>query len=30
VGLVLDENNQKEKTDERIKKWVVQLEKEFV
>lgn len=30
VGLVLDENNQKEKSDERIKKWVSQLEKEFV
>ncbi|VAW28145.1 Flavodoxin 1 [hydrothermal vent metagenome] len=29
VGLVLDENNQKEKTGERIKKWVAQLEKEF-
>ncbi len=30
VGLVLDENNQKEKSDERIRKWVAQLEKEFV
>lgn len=30
VGLVLDEDNQPEKTDERIKKWVAQLGKEFV
>ncbi len=30
VGLVLDEHNQKEKTDGRIKKWVKQLEEEFV
>ncbi len=30
VGLVLDENNQPDKTDKRIKKWVAQLEKEFV
>lgn len=30
VGLVLDENNQKEKSDERIKMWVSQLEKEFI
>jgi len=29
VGLVVDEHNQKEKTAERIKKWVAQLEKEF-
>ncbi len=29
VGLVIDEHNQKEKTDERIKKWVNQLENEF-
>ncbi len=30
VGLVLDEHNQKDKTEERIKKWVAQLKKEFV
>ena len=30
VGLVLDEHNQKDLTDERIKKWVAQLKKEFV
>ncbi len=30
VGLVLDENNQKGESDKRIRKWVVQLEKEFV
>ncbi len=30
VGLVLDENNQPDKTDERIKNWVLQLKKEFV
>ncbi|UBM62970.1 flavodoxin [Candidatus Sulfidibacterium hydrothermale] len=29
VGLVLDENNQKDRTDERIRRWVDQLEKEF-
>jgi flavodoxin I len=29
VGLVIDEHNQPEKTDERIKKWVAQLKKEF-
>ena len=29
VGLVIDEHNQKELTDKRIKKWVAQLEKEF-
>jgi flavodoxin I len=30
IGLVLDEHNQKDQTDERIKKWVTQLKKEFV
>ena len=30
VGLVLDEHNQKNLTDARIKKWVEQLKKEFV
>ncbi len=30
IGLVLDEHHQKDVTDERIKKWVVQLKKEFV
>ncbi len=30
VGLVLDEHNQKEETDERIRKWVLQLKKVFV
>jgi len=30
VGLVLDENNQKEQTKERIKQWVSQVEKEFL
>jgi flavodoxin I len=30
IGLVLDEHHQKDKTDDRIKKWVVQLKKEFV
>jgi flavodoxin I len=29
VGLVIDEHNQPEKTDERVKKWVTQLKKEF-
>ncbi len=29
VGLVLDEHNQKEQTDARIKAWVARLEKEF-
>ncbi len=29
VGLVIDEHNQKDKTDERIRQWVAQLEKEF-
>jgi flavodoxin I len=30
IGLVLDEHHQKEATDDRIKKWVTQLKKEFV
>ena len=30
VGLVLDEHNQKNLTDERIQKWVEQLKKEFI
>ncbi len=30
IGLVLDEHQQKNLTDERIKKWVVQLKKEFI
>lgn len=30
IGLVLDEHHQKELSDERIKKWVAQLKKEFV
>ena len=30
IGLVLDEHLQKDLTDERIKKWVTQLKKEFV
>jgi flavodoxin I len=30
IGLVLDEHHQKEVSDERIKKWVTQLKKEFV
>lgn len=30
IGLVVDEHNQKNLTDERIKKWVDQLKKEFV
>jgi len=30
VGLALDEHNEKDKTSTRIKKWVAQLEKEFV
>lgn len=30
IGLVLDEHHQKNLTDERIKKWVAQLKKEFV
>ena len=30
IGLVLDEHRQKTLTDERIKKWVAQLKKEFV
>lgn len=29
VGLVMDVDNQPEKTDERVKKWVEQLKKEF-
>jgi len=29
VGLVIDEHNQPEKTDDRVKKWVAQLKKEF-
>ncbi len=29
VGLVLDEHNQKEQTDDRIRQWVAQLEKAF-
>ncbi len=29
VGLVIDQHNQKDKTPERIKKWVAQLKKEF-
>jgi flavodoxin I len=30
VGLILDEHSQKDLTDQRIKKWVTQLKKEFV
>ena len=30
VGLILDEHSQKSLTDERVKKWVAQLKKEFV
>ncbi len=30
VGLVIDEHNQPEKTDERVEKWVKQLKKDFV
>lgn len=30
IGLVLDEHTQKDLTDQRIKKWVAQLKKEFV
>lgn len=30
IGLVLDEHNQKNLTDERVNKWVTQLKKEFI
>lgn len=30
IGLVLDEHHQKDLSDERIKKWVIRLKKEFV
>lgn len=30
IGLVLDENHQKDASDERIRKWVTQLKKEFI
>lgn len=29
IGLVIDEDNQSDKTDERIKQWVAELKKEF-
>jgi len=30
IGLIIDDHNQKDLTDERIKKWIVQLKKEFL